>query len=175
MGAALALYCLIVPSAPILFMAAGFGASALGDFLLDLPEDKGFLPGLIAFFAAHVAFLIYLWPYAEFMSAPFGMLICTGLPIANIVFYLWLRPSLPKDMTIPVAVYSTVITIMGIAALTTSLPSLLVPLGAALFIASDVVLSVEKFKTKFWRAKTINGLLYASGQILLAVGVVAGV
>ncbi len=153
-------------------MAAGFIASALGDFLLDLPEDKGFLSGLIAFFAAHVAFLIYLWPYAEFMGAPFGMLICAGLPIANLMFYFWLRPSLPSDMKIPVAAYSVVITIMGVAAFTTSLPSLLVPLGAALFIASDVVLSVEKFKTKFWRAKTINWLLYASGQILLAMGVV---
>ena len=73
-------------------------------------------------------------------------------------------------MKVPVAAYSVVITIMGIAAFTTSLPSLLAPLGAALFIASDVVLSVEKFKTKFWRAKTINWLLYAERADIAGYG-----
>ncbi|MCF6221967.1 MAG: lysoplasmalogenase, partial [Robiginitomaculum sp.] len=60
---------------------------------------------------------------------------------------------------------------MGIAALTTAL-SLLVPIGALLFIASDVVLAVERFKFKFPLDKKINWALYASGQIVLAIGVV---
>jgi len=44
-----------------------------------------------------------------------------------------------------------------------------------MFIASDVVLSIERFKFKFKFDKQINWTLYAGGQILLAIGVVGGI
>ncbi len=187
MAVLLAVYCLQAEP-PLLLMAAGFGLSALGDYFLDLhpldlqPKsisksahgDKFFLPGLIAFFAAHVAFAAYLFghmvPLSMFTPVEWGI---SAVMIAlTIGFYLWLKSGLPGDMKIPVAAYSAVITIMGITALTTTLPSLLVPIGAILFIASDVVLAVERFKFKFPLDKQINWTLYASGQILLAIGVV---
>ena len=173
MAILLAVYCLQVPNVPLYIMAAGFALSAFGDFFLDLRGEKWFLPGLISFFIAHVAFAVYLFPHAATLSMytgyEWGM--SAGLIAATLGFYLWLKPALPSDMKIPVAAYSVVITIMGIAALTTTLPSLLVPIGAILFIASDVVLAVERFKFKFPLDKQINWALYASGQILLAVGV----
>jgi len=168
MGVALSTYCLTAGHASLGFMGAGFLASALGDYLLDFPDDKYFMSGLIAFFVAHLAFLAYLWPYASW-SVP----LCVAIAIFTLVFYVWLQPYLEKGLTIPVAAYSLVIALMGMAAITTSLPSILIPIGAALFIASDVVLSVEKFKTKFKFDKTINWILYASGQIALAVGAVS--
>jgi len=174
MGVMLAFYCITAPSIPLYIMAIGFVFSALGDFLLDIPDDKGFLLGLFAFFAAHIAFLVFLWPHmtplAQLGTAKlgsFGLLF-----VSNTWFYLWLRPSLDSSLRIPVAAYSTIIALMGMAAIGTTLPSYLVPLGAALFIASDVVLAIEKFKAKFPFAKTLNWLLYASGQIILAIGVV---
>lgn len=172
MSLGLALYCLYAPNTPLFIMATGFTLSALGDFFLDLPNDKGFLPGLIAFFAAHIAFLIYLWPHASFTSPYSNIIICTGLILATLVFYIWIRRSLPKALILPVAAYSSVITLMGMAALTTQLPSILIPIGAVLFITSDVVLSIEKFKTQFRFGREINWALYASGQILLAIGAV---
>ncbi len=174
MGMALALYCLIAPNAPIIIMAIGFALSALGDFLLDLPDDKGFTLGLFAFFAAHIAFIVYLWP----LMVPFHhftlmeVLIVIITILSSAIFYIWLKPSLSKDLIVPVAAYSTVIALMGIIAFTTT-ASLLIPLGALLFIASDVVLSIEKFKFKFLWDKEINWALYAGGQILLAIGVVS--
>lgn len=168
MGVALAVYCFSTGNAAIAFMGGGFIASSLGDFFLDFPDDKYFMPGLIAFFAAHVAFLIYLWPFATW-----SVLICTLIGLFTLLFFLWLKPSLDKELVIPVAAYSIVIALMGSAAVTTILPSILIPVGAVLFIASDVVLSVEKFKTKFPMDKTINWILYASGQIALAIGVVS--
>ena len=175
MGVTLALYCLFVPSAPILVMAIGFAFSALGDFLLDLPKDKGFTLGLFAFFAAHIAFIIYLWPLMmpvhQFTLMEVLIVITTIL--SSTIFYIWLKPSLDKDLVIPVAAYSTVIALMGITAFTTTATSLLIPLGALLFIASDVVLSIEKFKFKFLWDKELNWALYAGGQILLAIGVVS--
>lgn len=181
MAVLLAVYCLQAPEIPLYFMAAGFALSALGDYFLDLRGNKYFLPGLIAFFAAHMAFAVYLFgnmvPLTMFTGFEWG--VSAGLIAATIGFYFWLQTSLPSDMKIPVAAYSAVITIMGITALNTSLPSMLIPVGAVLFIASDVVLSVEKFKFKFkflfLEDKKINWTLYAGGQILLAVGVVVGV
>ena len=175
MGIALALYCLFAPSAPILIMAIGFALSALGDFLLDLPDDKGFTLGLFAFFTAHIAFIVYLWP----LMVPFHhftimeVLIVIITILSSVIFYIWLKPSLSKDLIVPVAAYSTVIALMGITAFTTTATSLLIPLGALLFIVSDVVLSIEKFKFKFPWDKEINWALYAGGQILLALGVVS--
>lgn len=172
MAVLLAAYC-ITAQPPLIVMAAGFALSAFGDFFLDLRGEKYFLPGLIAFFAAHVAFAVYLFGYADPLSSYTGIewFMCAALAAATIAFYIWLLPALPKDMKIPVAAYSTIITLMGIAALTTAL-SLLVPIGALLFIASDVVLAVERFKFKFPLDKKINWALYASGQIVLAIGVV---
>jgi len=177
MGIMLALYCVYISSLPLYIMAAGFAFSALGDFFLDIPDDKGFLLGLAAFFAAHIAFLAYLWPHmAPLSQLNPAMLGGLGLLFSvNTWFYLWLRPSLDKPLHVPVAAYSTIIAFMGMAAIGTTLPSYLVPLGALLFIASDVVLAIEKFKTKFPYAKTLNWLLYASGQIILAIGVVSTV
>ena len=176
MAVFLAAYC-ITAQPPLTIMAAGFALSALGDYFLDLRGEKWFLPGLIAFFAAHVAFAVYLFghmaPPSMFTPIEWGL--CAALIAITVAFYIWLQPSLPGDMKIPVAAYSLVITIMGITALTTTLPSILVPLGALLFIASDVVLAIERFKFKFPLDKKINWTLYASGQILLAIGVVAGV
>jgi len=174
MAVLLAIYCLQTDTS-LWLMALGFGLSALGDYFLDLRNEKWFLPGLVAFFAAHVAFAIYLFehmhPLSMFTPTQWG--ISAVLIVLTVGFYIWLKPALPGDMKIPVAAYSAVITIMGITALTTTLPSLLVPLGAILFIASDVVLAVEKFKFKFPLDKKINWGLYASGQILLAIGVMA--
>ena len=175
MGIALAFYCVLSPSKALLVMAIGFALSALGDFLLDLPDDKGFISGLFAFFAAHIAFVVHLWP----MMVPFSAFtlseysIVTVTILVNIAFFLWMRPSLSKDLVIPVALYTVIIAVMGITAFTTTATSLLIPLGALLFILSDVVLSIEKFKFKFPLDKEINWALYAGGQILLAIGVVS--
>lgn len=175
MCVALALYCVLVPSKALPIMAAGFALSALGDFLLDLPDNKGFTLGLFAFFSAHIAFVVYLWPmmvpFSAFTMVEYFIVLITI--ISSAIFYIWLRPSLDKDLIIPVALYSTVIALMGITAFTTTAHSMLIPLGALLFIASDVVLSIEKFKFKFPWDKEINWALYAGGQILLAIGVVS--
>lgn len=175
MGVGLAFYCMLSPNTPVLIMAMGFALSALGDFLLDLPDDKGFTPGLFAFFAAHIAFIVHLWPmmvpFSAFTLVEVNIVIITVL--ANAVFFIWMRPSLPKDLLIPVALYTVIIALMGITAFTTTATSLLIPLGALLFILSDVVLSIEKFKFKFPLDKEINWALYAGGQIILAIGVVS--
>ena len=172
MGIFLALACLLAAPKILIFMAIGFALSALGDYFLDLPDDNFFIPGLISFFAAHLAYLAYLAPYAfEGYMGPF-LPAFTLFAVFSLGFYLWLRPGLDKSLRLPVASYSGVIALMGMAATTSYLPYLMIPIGALLFIASDVVLAIEKFKFSFPHAKTLNWVLYASGQIILAVGAI---
>lgn len=171
MGVFLALYCWQAGGIALWAMSAGFLCSALGDFLLDLPSDK-FIAGLIAFFIAHMCFLLFLfplmvpiknWGLLEFFYG-FAMIGIT------IVFYGWLRPSLDKGLSLPVAAYALILALMGVSALTQSHPVLFITLGAMLFILSDMVLAAERFKISFKGAKPLNWFLYASGQILLAIG-----
>lgn len=173
----LTLFCLSAPNAIFTIMGIGFMLSAIGDYFLDLRNDKYFIHGLIAFFLAHVAFVIYLFghvpAFSNFSALEWSIVFI--LPIIAIGFYLWIYSSLPKDIKIPVAAYSAIITLMGIAAFTSQLSSPLLPLGAVLFIASDAVLAIERFKFKIPMGDKLNWLLYGSGQILLAVGVVSAV
>lgn len=174
MGVGLAGYCLSTPSAPIFTMALGFALSALGDFFLDLRDDKGFMAGLVAFFAAHVAYIAFLWSHLPMLSEfqftqVFATIAVFGVCV---LFYLWLRPSLDNELKIPVALYSCIIAAMALTAFITTATSSLIPIGAALFVASDLVLAIEKFKFPLPRGSELNWTLYASGQILLAIGVV---
>lgn len=167
MAICLGLYCFIVPHAPIIAMTTGFLLCAIGDFALDLPEDKGFLPGLGAFLLGHIAFCVFLWPFATW--AP---MLCAVIALFSAGFFLWLRPALDAALRLPVLFYSGIIALMGMTAFTTDLSSPLIPLGAGLFIASDVVLAVQRFKREFPFGMSVNWVLYASGQICLALGAV---
>ncbi len=172
MAAALAVSCFL-SDLPLMWMGIGFALSALGDFFLDLQDEKRFMWGLIAFFAAHIAYLVFLiplmLPFEKFTAIEWGM--CLGLAGLTIGFFLWLKPSLPKELAFPVTAYMAVLTVMGMAALTTT-GSRLIPLGALLFIISDMVLAVDKFKSALPMGKPLNWALYASGQLLLALGVI---
>ncbi len=172
MATALAVMCFAAPS-PLLWMGVGFGMSALGDFFLDLRDEKWFMAGLIAFFLAHVAFLIFLvglmMPIEKFTSVEWAMVV--GLSVVTLGFFVWIKQGLPKGLSVPVAAYMVILTLMGIAALTTT-GSPLIPLGALLFIASDMLLAVDKFKTPIPLGGQMNWALYSSGQLLLALGAV---
>ncbi len=174
MAAALAAMCFLTET-PLLWMGVGFCLSALGDFFLDLEGKTWFLPGLFAFFAAHLAFIAYLaphmLPFANFSGLEWA--ISGGLIVATLAFFIWLKPSLPKNLVLPVALYSLVIVAMGGVAMTTTLESILIPIGALLFILSDMVLAIDKFKTSHLAmGKQINWALYAAGQIMLALGTI---
>lgn len=126
--------------APWLIVAA-LGLSALGDFALSLRGDKGLLPGMGAFALAHLAYVIH---FMGVSTVPLA-----GLPLDPLAWiYLGLGLSVPfwllrhtGDLRIPVIIYVGVIVVMGLS-------SRLAPafgVGAALFILSDLVLSLELF------------------------------
>jgi uncharacterized membrane protein YhhN len=154
-------------------IVAGLVASLIGDVALMLPGDRWFLYGLLAFLSGHVLYIaafnqsrygdaawVYLLPYAAF----------------GVVMLWWLWPHL-GSMRGPVALYVAVILIMAWQAANRWLidpepdNALLALVGAYLFVASDSVLAIERFRGT-WRSAPVWVLsTYFVAQWLIALSV----
>ncbi|NOX39141.1 MAG: lysoplasmalogenase [Alphaproteobacteria bacterium] len=133
--------------APVLLIAA-LGFSALGDMLLARENDRGFLSGMAAFFTAHIAYAILFTNYLPPGGvSKFQVVASIILILLSAAIYRYLRAKLGA-FRVPVGLYTVAIAVMGIAA--TGLPFAksfgLALLGAGLFMASDIMLAIEKFR-----------------------------
>ena len=119
-------------------------ASSIGDgFLAQKDGEKWLLPGMAAFFIAHVAYVILFNQHL-----PEGIVTNEPPQIALLVIaavYLGLISSKLGAMRWPVFAYAVVILAMGCAALTLPAQYVWAAYGAIAFIASDMILSLELF------------------------------
>ncbi len=161
----------------LLMVALGF--SALGDFFLSRDGERAFLGGMGAFGAAHLAYLFLFLHLgrADATDGPWS-LYAAGLLILATGFYAFLRPGL-GSLRYPVLVYTILIAAMGIAALGLDPAGArrMVLAGAILFILSDAVLALEKFRLPVDApARHVTPHLvwgtYWIAQVLIAAGVV---
>ena len=170
----------------------GLIASIGGDVFLMLPSDR-FVAGLVAFLIAH---LFYIAAFASEITVlvwwPLIPLAAFGL-----IFYLILAGSLGK-MQLPVLVYIIVILLMTWLACTRLLQpgeavgtavqaaqngvlqafahagpaaqsgAFLACIGAVLFVISDAVLALNRFKGSFRAAALLNLSTYFAAQALIA-------
>jgi uncharacterized membrane protein YhhN len=149
---------------------AGLLFSLAGDIFLMLPQERFFIHGLISFLVAHLLYIAaFMFESGRAMSLwgviPF--LIYGGLMMS----VLW--PHLGK-MRLPVMLYMLTILMMGWTAtsrwLMTEQPgSLLAMSGALLFIASDSLLALDKFKGRFRSAQLLIFSTYSIAQWLIAL------
>ena len=133
------------------FVLAGLALSLAGDVALLWPR-QGFVPGLVAFLLAHLA---YLWAFTRVQrlaarAAPFAVY---ALVAGAILAALW--PGVPGALRMPVLAYVVCLAAMaaqaavlwraqrGDAAATRRAAGL--ALGGALFVASDALLAINKF------------------------------
>ena len=154
-------------------VSIGLVVSALGDVLL---EAGRFLPGLVAFLAAHVAYV------AAFVADERRLRLARALP-----FVLWtasafglLRPGL-GDMMVPVAVYVSVITVMMWRAAARVGSSTTQPLaarlglaGAIAFGASDTLIAFDRFLQPTSGVQLPILVLYWLGQWGIAASAALG-
>ena len=159
--------------APVLLTVA-LGLSAVGDFALSRPGTKAFLTGMIAFAAAHLA-------YITLMVAVGANLQVSQWPIIVLMVVLglstewWLRPH-TGALKWPVRAYVGIILAMGLTAL--GLPDVrwVALCGALLFVVSDLILSIETFvlpddhKSRKLAGKAV-WIIYIAAQIGLFWGV----
>ena len=119
-------------------LTAALAFGALGDLFLSRAGARAFLWGLVSFAVAH---LLYAWLMVSVGQggtwlASMGVFGCGAL-MARI---LWSRTA---ELRWPVMGYIAIIVVMGIAAVGTMRPVIII--AALAFIASDTLIAVEKF------------------------------
>jgi uncharacterized membrane protein YhhN len=159
-----------VENLSLVALAAAFLLSSFGDYFLALEDDeKNFPRGLGSFLLAHVFYLIVLVPHATMPQGPYlaGIALLVALSAGTLA---WLWPVLGK-LRLPVLAYMAVISAMAIAAFSVPLPWLGV--GALLFVFSDAVIAVSKFRYPVPSRGVIVWTTYYAGQALIALSLLA--
>lgn len=152
-------------------IVVGLLFSLAGDIFLMLPRDR-FVAGLVSFLIAH---LCYIGAFASVLTWPF--LSWRGLPIVvfAVGIYTLLAPNLNK-LRLPVLVYMAAISLMAWLAITLFVQreetwTLWAAIGAVLFVISDSVLALNRFRKPFWSAQLIVLGAYYAAQWLIALSV----
>lgn len=150
---------------------AGLVCSMAGDIFLMLPSDQ-FVPGLISFLIAHLFYIAAFTYGRKIRPAPWLLI---PFVLYGILIYSILSPYLGV-MKLPVAVYIGVILVMGWRAWerwsqTAERTALLAFLGAVLFIISDSVLALNRFREPFLVARALTLSTYFAAQWLIAFSI----
>ena len=127
------------------WVLVGLVLSLGGDIALLWPKD-GFLPGLVSFLFAHLAYLIGFTRDRGFAAVrlPFALY---ALVAGAILALLW--PGVPAALRLPVAIYVLCLASMAAQAAVLWRTGVeragVLALGGALFVASDALLATNKF------------------------------
>ncbi len=165
-----------------------FGAlifSCGGDTLLMFVEQGGgeqfFLFGLGSFLIAHIFYSLGFWGRREGVRGFVQEQPVWGIPLIlyGALLLIYLYSDIPDPMKVPVIVYSSVIVLMALTALNLSglVPQQmfgLIMAGVMLFVFSDTLIALSKFKSGQLSplvARLLIMSLYISGQALIAKGV----
>ena len=128
----------------------GLCLSLLGDVFLLWPA-QGFLPGLVSFLLAHIAYIAAFCVPLRFAARPAAFVVYAALAAA-ILWQLW--PGIPGALRVPVLAY--VLCLAGMAAQAAAwwrssvgrpdeFLARSAALGGVLFMASDSLLAFNKF------------------------------
>lgn len=153
----------------------GLGFSMGGDIALMMPEDK-FVEGLASFFVAHVFYVLAFATTGqrEMFAEVLVPLVLAGGSILAIVW-----PKLGR-LKAPVLAYVMVIILMTWMALTRWVgtdgaelkdKASLAAIGALLFMTSDAVLAINRFRFPFRLAQPIILSTYFAAQTLIALSI----
>lgn len=154
-----------------LILAIVFIFSCTGDVLLGLHRADLFLYGLIAFLIAH---LFYIWLFTRNSHAPVRVTTRQQLLIFLLLVYgaamaAWLWPGL-GEMRIPALIYMGIITLMCISATLAGFAHASIVFGALLFLISDSLIAIGRFKTPVPYNGYAVWITYYIGQCLIAFG-----
>jgi len=160
------------------FFLAGLALSLAGDIILILPE-RFFTSGLAAFLLAHLCYITGLnqtlppWsalPLAVVVAA-IGLALYRGIA-AN------LRRQGKAELLVPVALYSTILSLMLLSTWATLLrPEWTMPrralviAGGSLFATSDTILAWERFAKPSPWLRLVSIATYHLAQIALAASI----
>jgi uncharacterized membrane protein YhhN len=154
-------------------LLAGLGLSLLGDVALLWPQ-QGFLPGLVAFLLAHLAYLVAFTRGVRLGASP-PVLVAYALLALALLALLW--PGVPPALRAPVVAY--VVCLAAMAAQTASAWRVArgdadkalarsAAIGGALFLISDTLLAFDRFHSPLPLAALWILASYWAAQWLIA-------
>lgn len=158
------------PIGILIFMALFF--SVIGDGFLAQKNERMFLSGLVAFLAGHVAFVVamlMLTDFATLQAWQYGVAAALALGAMSMMAVLWKGAG---SMRWPVVAYTTIIAFMGISAIFSNAYGGWVIVGAVLFMISDSMIGVERFRQPFVGSRFLIWATYMGAQYLLTFGLV---
>lgn len=150
---------------PRVFLSGALVGSVCGDVLLDLPNAALFVYGLAAFLMAHIFYTVLFFRYARKPLA-FDMAVIAGLILFGGLM-VWIFRNIDPTLFGPVVAYIVIIITMSISALLVPAANRFLFWGALLFIASDLVLAVNKFLIAIPYGRVINISLYFLAQFTI--------
>lgn len=155
------------------------GAALVGSLAGDafLMVEGFFIPGLVSFLLAHVAYIVLFRQGVAWFPRPLALVATLGVGGAMYAF-LW-QGGLPVELRIPVAVYVTVIALMaaqaiGRAAVLGDRTARQVALGACFFMLSDSLLATNRFVQPLPLAQVWVLATYYAAQAFIVHGMVHG-
>lgn len=151
-----------------MLVAVGIIFSLAGDVFLMLPGNT-FVWGLVSFLVAH---LFYIGAYVSRGGFRFHWFVLLPFVIYGgvLVYLLW--PHI-GEFRIPVIVYAVVLVAMGWQAAelwwsVRDTAALLAMIGAILFLASDSILALDKFRSPLPQRDLLIMSTYYAAQLLIA-------
>ena len=152
------------------WISIGLFFSLLGDVALLRP-GRYFLPGLMAFLFAHIAYLMALTRQTKFPARFSLWLIYLSIAAA---LYAALRPGLPGELRLPVAGYAILLALMAGQAMgrwfvRRTGSAWFAAMGALLFMLSDALLASDRFRAPLPCASLLILVPYFAGQYLMAL------
>jgi sterol desaturase/sphingolipid hydroxylase (fatty acid hydroxylase superfamily)/uncharacterized membrane protein YhhN len=156
-------------------LALALICSLAGDVFLIWPETD-FIPGLVSFLLAHVAYLALFKRDAPWFASRKAL--GAVLALAAAMYAVLAFNGLPPELLIPVAVYVSVIALMvaqalGRAKALKTTGAWLTAVGAALFMVSDSLLAFNKFLMPLPLASLWVLGLYFAAQLLIVRGLIS--
>jgi Predicted membrane protein len=151
-----------------LMLGNSLSFSTLGDMFLGIDGEKLFVFGLASFLIAHLLYIVLFMRNSKHARAgqkAFAAL----LMIFTAAMFAWLWPNL-GDLKLPVAAYLCAITGMGVTALLAGFRAPWIIIGAMLFIVSDSMIAVSKFKSPIAYGDYLIWATYYIGQLFIAFG-----
>ena len=143
------------------YVLAGLILAALGDVALMF--ERWFMVGLGLFGMGHLAYIAGFTTVAG--PSPAWLVVAA---VAMIAAGRWLLPQIAGAMRTAVAVYIVIIGVMLATALSAGGRSLALPIGAAMFVLSDLLVARERFVTSDDRNRLWGLPLYYAAQVLIA-------
>ncbi len=153
-----------------LWMLIGLTLCLLGDIFLEIR----FTLGGALFFLGHVSYVLGMRSHNGFTAFTAVVAVCAAAVLLPYLYHF--RSKIPAKLMLPLTGYALALSLLLGSALpqpflALSRPAVLMAVGAALFVASDMTLCRNMLLRKSRRAQYVSLLMYYMGQLLLALSV----